>query len=437
MSDLFPASADPTPDQSFLSHLTLTDLMSDAVLSDLLRSIYSISGLRISLTTCQGDRILALHEYMTPFCIKANKDPVLHDACLHCTKVAGNRAAEQKSPFLYRCYAGLACAAIPVLVEDTYVATLVTSGFRVEDDYMAALEQVCPERASLVPEGMDLSAPLLYRQRILDIANLLSVAARYIAEAGLRNRMQAELHQKRLELMEQQQVQLNTEKLLSQAEFKALQSQINPHFLFNTLNAISQLAILEGSDQTAEAIFSLSALLRRSLQKNDSLPPLRDEMDNISEYLTIKKLLYRDRIRYVCDVDPACLSLRVPLFTLQPLVENALLHGLEPKKEGGTLTLSVHRQGDFIVIRIEDDGLGCSPAFVERVRTSPPDHARSDLTGIGMGNVMRRLSNHFGPAFHWEIDSAPSQGTRIALYLPIDPAEKEAIAHADERARDR
>ena len=427
MSDTSSVSSVPAPDQTFLSHLTLADLMGDSVLQDLLHSIYSISGLRISLTTCQGDRILALHEYMTPFCIRANKDPALHHACLLCTQAAGSRAAAQKAPFLYRCYAGLACAAIPVLVENTYVATLVTSGFRVEEREMEQLEQMRPDQSHLVSENVDLSAPFLHRQRIMDIANLLSVAARYIAEAGLRNRMQGELHQKRLELMRQQQVQLNTEKLLSQAEFKALQSQINPHFLFNTLNAISQLAILEGCDQTAEAIFSLSALFRRCLKKNDSFPPLREEVDNVSEYIAIKKLLYRDRIQYRCDVDSSCLSLRVPLFSLQPLVENALLHGLEPKKEGGPLTLSVHRQAGFIVVRVEDDGLGCSQDSIERIRACPPDHSRSDLTGIGMGNVIRRLSDHFGPAFHWTIDSALGQGTRIALYLP---AEKEDKTHA-------
>lgn len=420
MPDQRPILFDLTPDQEFIAHLTLTDLMGDSVLNDLLHSIYSISGLRISLTTCQGERILALHEYMTPFCKLANESPALHDTCLHCTQAAGVRAAERKAPFLYRCYAGLACAAIPVFAEDTYVATLVTSGFRVEPEYMALLEQICPEESPRAPSGVQDTAPYLHYQRIIDIANLLSVAARYIAEAGLRNRMQAELHQKRLELMAQQQVQLNTEKLLSQAEFKALQSQINPHFLFNTLNAVSQLAILEGGNQTAEAIFSLSALLRRCLKKNDSLPPLKEEVDNISEYLTIKKLLYRDRIQYICDVDPGCLSLRVPLFTLQPLVENALLHGLEPKPEGGTLTLSIRREGAFIVVRVEDDGLGCSQEQVSQAAACPPDHGRSDLTGIGMGNVMRRLANHFGPAFRWTIDSAPGQGTCITLYLPAE-----------------
>lgn len=413
-----PILSDPTPEQEVISGLTFSDLMSDSVLNDLLQSIYSISGLRISLSTCQGERILALHEYITPFCKLANESPVLHEICLRCTQHAGARAAERKAPFIYRCYAGLACAAIPVFAENTYVANLVTSGFRVEKEYMALLEQMCPEESYRAPADVATSAPYLHYQRITDVASLLSVAARYIAEAGLRSRMEAELHQKRMELMAQQQIQLNTEKLLSQAEFKALQSQINPHFLFNTLNAISQLAILEGSSQTADAIFSLSALLRRSLKKNDTLPPLKEEVDNISEYLNIKKLLYRDRIRYVSQVDPGCLSLRVPLFTLQPLVENALLHGLEPKEEGGTLSLTIRREDGFVVVRVEDDGLGCSQDFMEQIRTCPPDHIRSDLTGIGLGNVIRRLANHFGPDFRWSIDSAPGQGTRIALYLP-------------------
>lgn len=398
-------------------------LMEDTVLRDLLQSIYAISGLRISLSTCQGDRVLAVNEYITPFCKFANDIPALHELCVRCSRCGGERAAERKTPYIYRCYAGLACAAIPVFTDGTYAATLITSGFRVEKEYMNVLEQICPEESHRVPDDVISSATYLHFQRVQDIANLLSVAARYIAEASLRNQIQAELHEKTLELMRQQQVQLNTEKLLSQAEFKALQSQINPHFLFNTLNAVSQLALLEGSSKTADAIFSLSALLRRCLKRNDTLPPLREEVDNISEYINIKKLLYRDRIRYIQDIDRDCLSLRVPLFTLQPLVENALLHGLEPKEDGGTLTLSIQREGKFVVIHVEDDGMGCVLGANDRAPGRAQNRNRSDLTGIGLDNVTSRLSNHFGPAFHWTIDSAPGQGTRVALYLPDEKEE--------------
>ena len=418
MAEHFSTPEQSKMEQEFISGLSISELMSDSVLTDLLQSTYSISGLRISLSSCQGERILALQEYITPFCKLANQVPELRSICLNCTRCGGSRAAEQKVPFIYRCYAGLACAAIPVFAEGVHVATLVTSGFRVEKEYMAVLEQLCPEESYRAPADVVTTAPYLHYQRILDVASLLSVAARYIAESSLHNRIQAELHQKRVELMEQQQAQLNTERLLSQAEFKALQSQINPHFLFNTLNAISQLAILEGGNQTADAIFSLSALLRRSLKKNDTVPPLREEVDNISEYLNIKKLLYRDRIRYVCDVDESCLSLRVPLFTLQPLVENALLHGLEPKPEGGTLSLSIHREGSYVVIRVADDGLGCSEETLSRARSTPPALHRSDLTGIGLGNVTRRLLNYFGPDFRWTIDGAEGRGTCVTLYLP-------------------
>ena len=190
-----------TPAQQFASDLNLSDLMSDSVLNDLLHSTYSISGLRISLTTCQGSRILAVNEYITPFCKLANEIPALHEICLNCSQCGGQKAAERQAPFIYRCYAGLACAAIPVFTEGAHVATLITSGFRVEKEYMAVLEQMSPEESHRVPDDVVSTAPYLHYQRILDVANLLSVAARYIAEASLRNRMQAELHQQRMELM--------------------------------------------------------------------------------------------------------------------------------------------------------------------------------------------------------------------------------------------
>lgn len=411
-------SVPDSPVSESISGLSFNDLVSDTVFNDLLHSIYAISGLRITLCDYQGERILAIHEYVTPFCRAATSMPALREICMRCTRCGGARAADIRAPFIYRCYAGLACAAIPVFAEDNWVATLVTSGFLIEPEFMAALEQMCPEEQHRAPAHAVSSAPFLSYQRAVDIANLLSVAARYIAEAGLRSRMQTELHQKTLELMEQQQIRTDTEKLLSQAEFKALQSQINPHFLFNTLNAISQLALIEGGTQTADAIFSLSALLRRNLKKNDSLPPLKDEVDNLAEYVTIKKLLYRDRIQYVCDVDPSCLSLRVPLFTLQPLAENALLHGLEPKEDGGTLTLSIQRENDFIVIVIADDGIGFDPTALMSHDPHEANPVRSDLTGIGINNVTQRLANHFGAAFHWTVASTPGVGTRITLYLP-------------------
>ncbi len=408
-----------SPDREFMEGLTITDLMDDKVLNGLLCSIDATSNLRITMSTCQNERLLTMNENPNDFCRRANETPELRDICLRCTLTGGRRGACDKAPYLYRCYAGFACAAIPVIAEGVHVATFVASGFRVEPEYMEQLELLFPEESwRAAPEELA-GAPFLHYRRITEIASLLSVAARYISEAGLHNRMQAELHQKRMELMAQRQVQLETERLLSQAEFKALQSQINPHFLFNTLGAISQLAIVDGSERTADAIFSLSALLRRSLNTRDTSPQLGDELSGIDEYLNIKRLLYRDRIRYVRDVDPACLSLRVPLFTLQPIVENALLHGLEPKPEGGTLTISIRQEEGFVVVRIADDGCGCDEQTARRIREEGGESGRSDLTGIGMRNVIGRLSSRFGSAFSWSFESEQGKGTCVALRLPM------------------
>lgn len=406
-------------ENEILSNLELADLVPMEALSDLLDSIYDISGVRVSISTNTGQRIISRQDLQNPICQMVQSDPELYKLCVRCTLQGGRIAAERRGPYLYRCFAGMVVVAIPVFVEDRFLASLVTSGFRVEEEYQNQLRQLCADESHLAPADALTKAPFVHSQRALDTANLLMVAARYLAEAGLRNLTQARLHEKELQLMDQLRVQTDMENLLSQAEFKVLQSQINPHFLFNTLNTISQLAILEDANKTADAIFSLAALLRRSLHKNDNFPLLREEIDYIKDYLHIKKLMYGDRIRFQFDVDETCLDLRIPLFTLQPLVENALLHGLEPKEEGGLLSLSIKRDEAGIIIHISDNGMGCDYETLRNIRRLQEVRNITDLTGLGFSNAIQRLQDYFGGNFRWDIHSVPGEGTQITLYIPV------------------
>lgn len=402
----------------FFNRTELTDHIPTEALGELVSELQSLIGMRVSINNCAGQRLAASTEALNPRCIERYTDPVRMEYCRTCTRIGGERAGELRGPFLYRCYAGFAAVAIPVIVENELAAILITSGFRVEPEYMRKLEKVLSIEGQELPEEIINQSPYFHHIRIMEIASMLTLASKYISEAGLRNNIQAQLHKKSLELMTQMQIRSETEKLLSQAQFKALQSQINPHFLFNTLNAISQLAILERADKTAEAIFSLSALLRRSLQQSSSFVFLREETDNINEYFKIKKLMYRDRIRFITEIDPSCLHLRVPPFTLQPLVENSLLHGLEPKEEGGELTLVIQHMGMFVSILIKDDGLGMPDDRLESLKKLNNYSSTSETSGIGVANVIFRLQDYFGSRFHWRMNSSPGKGTGIELFLP-------------------
>lgn len=210
------------------------------------------------------------------------------------------------------------------------------------------------------------------------------------------------------------------ERLLLQARMAALQNQINPHFLFNTLNSISSLVRFD-PDTAREMILKLATILRRLLNSTDSFVALREEVEFIDNYLDIEVVRFgRDKLRVIKDLDPASLEIMVPSMILQPLVENSIKHGLSPKIEGGSITLRSRLIKSRLVIEVEDDGVGMGAAQV----------VASDGiagAGIGMANIQERLKVLYGEAAKMMIDGREGGGTLIRLRLPILPHPEELM----------
>ena len=196
-------------------------------------------------------------------------------------------------------------------------------------------------------------------------------------------------------------------RLLMQARLQALTSQINPHFLFNTLNSVSSLIRID-PNRARQMILKLSNILRRLLRKHESMARLRDELEFIDDYLSIELVRFGEKLRFERDIDPNTLDMLIPSMLLQPLVENCVKHGLGNKVEGGTIRIETRLAGDRVHIRVEDDGVGI------------PEHklARMLESGIGVSNVSERLKVLFGANHRMWIDSQPGNGTRIAIEFP-------------------
>lgn len=211
------------------------------------------------------------------------------------------------------------------------------------------------------------------------------------------------------------------ERLLLQARMVALQNQINPHFLFNTLNSISSLVRFD-PDTAREMILKLATILRRLLHSADSFVPLREEVEFIDNYLDIEVVRFgRDKLRVVKDLDPASLEAMVPSMLLQPLVENCIKHGLSPKVEGGSITIRSRLIKSRLVIEVQDDGVGMAAT-----RTAEEDDD-SVVGGIGMANVAERLHVVYGNAAKMIIENPESGGTLVRLRLPILPNPEELM----------
>jgi two-component system LytT family sensor kinase len=203
------------------------------------------------------------------------------------------------------------------------------------------------------------------------------------------------------------------ERLLLEARLDALQSQINPHFLFNTLNSVSSLVRFD-PDRAREVIVKLSKILRRLLGKHDEFVQLREEIEFVEDYLDIEVVRFgRDKLRVYKHLDPATLDIVIPAILLQPLVENSIKHGLSPKVDGGSITLRSRLQEGKLVIQVEDDGVGMS---------APPAVAAQQMgsgRGIGMMNVAERLHVLFGDEAKMTVQSRDGQGTLVVLELPV------------------
>ncbi len=217
------------------------------------------------------------------------------------------------------------------------------------------------------------------------------------------------------------------ERLLLHARMEALQNQINPHFLFNTLNSISSLVRFD-PDTARDMIFKLATILRRLLNTGEAFAPLRDEFEFVDNYLDIEVVRFgREKLRVVKELDAASLDVVVPCMLLQPLVENSIKHGLSPKIEGGSIYLRSRLTDSRLIIEVEDDGVGMGKAQLEGSSSWPG-------MGIGMANVSERLQVLYGDTARMTIDSHEGKGTLIRIRLPlIEAASSVPEGFYDER----
>lgn len=230
-------------------------------------------------------------------------------------------------------------------------------------------------------------------------------------------------------------------------QIHTLQSQINPHFLYNTLETISSIAESEGIDTIRDIAFSMAELYRYSISASDQFVPIRSELEYVRNYLDIIRVRFGDRIRIHYQIDEDVLESPILKLTLQPLVENAVYHGLEPRRGTGNLTISMQSNASSVEIVIQDDGVGMDAAQLEALQhqlalarqltlthqlaDSSPDTASSPRGHIGISNVNRRLILRFGPSSGVQISSRPGEGTCVTIRLA---GQESASSHSGTRS---
>ena len=402
-----------------MSRFNLGEIVDIDILQEIQAKFSETTGLAAVIVDAGGNPITEPSNF-TKFCNYIRSFPHGLVECVGCDNHAGRIAMEKQKPIVYHCHNGLTDLAAPIIVQNQYIgAFLAGQVVSAEEDYDAKAEMIRRLSGSgmeteVLAEHFDI-IEVVPEKRLKAAADLIYIMSNYIVEIGVAN-----IAQNRL--VEELKAKAELEASLHVTELKALQAQVNPHFLFNTLNTIARLALLEGAGRTQEIVYALADLLRENLRDIDVPRSLEEEIKSAKDYLTIQKVRFGDRIQSFIDIDPQIMKIMIPALTLQPLIENAIIHGLEKKVEGGQIYINGQVDGDEIVITVRDTGVGVAMEHIRSIfsagkRTKPHGHT----TGLGISNVHKRIQHHFGQKYGLEMESEVGEGTSCNIRLPYNP----------------
>ncbi len=207
---------------------------------------------------------------------------------------------------------------------------------------------------------------------------------------------------------------------LRKTELALLQAQINPHFLYNTMDTIIWLIEAEKTEEAVDMVSNLSDFFRHSLSKGEDVITLEEEELHVRSYLQIQHVRYKNILEYTVDIDPELHGALIPKLTLQPLVENALYHGIKLKRSVGLIRISGHREGGDVILQVEDNGIGMTRERLERLQSAMKSNTR---VGFGLSAVHQRLQLQFGEEYGLSIASSEGIGTRVTVRIPYQEKE--------------
>ena len=401
----------------------IRDLLSKELQEELQESFAFATGFGVVFVDREG-RHLGEGSNFTNFCRAVNADPEGEGCCQCSNQKALHIALEENRPSIYICHAGLVNIEIPLILEGEFVGAITAGQVLCSDEGGFPEDEKASEKWWAQNESYSRyyeEIPVFSRKQIEETARALQNLTRYILNLKAHAKMQEKISQVTRKLLKNQKEQMDLKHQLSLARFEALQKQIMPHFTFNVLNSISRLLSLGKTEQAEEMLSSFSSMLRYTLTRPVSQVTLRQEIDYIDDYLSIQKHRFEDRLSYAILCEEAMENLVLPFFTLQPLVENAIEHGLlnPGRLQGGHLLISCKRRHESCEIRIIDDGAGIREEKLKALRKKL-GYTRKRINpgeGIGLRNCFERLKLFFGERCRMEIRSREGKGTTITLSI--------------------
>jgi len=388
----------------------------------MLQIIKSINNV-IDITIDVNDNLgfpLVEHNYYSGFCKYVCSTEKGLRRCIESKASIGFHSANKGQVAISPCHAGALVMALPIIVEDLFLGSITCCQIHLDTPSEKTIEKMLKAtrdlgfaREKLVVSFNQIN--VISHEKCVAISNLIQFVVNYITELIYRAKKQEGQFRQKIDHILESKTKTELENSLRLAELKNLQSQIQPHFLFNTLNTLSGLIFLDKKVQALDVVYSLSEILRYNLTRSGDLVTLDEELRNVENYLQIMKIRFGERLNYKIDLDNQFLDIKLPYFTLQPLVENAVIHGLEPKQGHGHILINGRELSNGIELVVEDNGLGMPEEIINNFPQCLDKMVKEN--SLGLINVHSRLQLCFGGSFGLRI--ARDQGkTQVKLLLP-------------------
>jgi len=398
----------------------LEDVVDIQKLQEIQDRFSEVTGLAAITVDYTGAPIVNYSNF-SPFC-QAMREREECFRCFHSDAHGGLEAARTGKPYIYYCHTGLVDFAAPIMFEGQFIGALLAGQVRVKGDPPKWLKDqgVRSEEWKEEPELVELQSQCkaMSVRKIKAAAELMFVITNYIVEQSVITANQEMLNEKNMKLIEEMEARMELEQALKEAELKALENQVNPHFLFNVLSSINSLALIEDAPKTSEMVYALSEMLRYTLKRNmDQMVMLKDELDYAEKYLKIQNIRLSEGIRVKWEVDDALMDTRVPFMSIQPLVGNAVNHGIYPKEEGGVIHIRAKDFHNRVEVSVTDDGIGMTKQRLKEIQKMKKAKGQTSES-IGIWNTYKRLQHLFGEDADLMVRSAENKGTTIVMKIP-------------------
>lgn len=379
----------------------LIELLSPNYISEIQNEISNKLGVSVIISNFIGDQIGHMKD-CTEFCKLINSSQIGAKLCKKSKSRFYKVYSSNKNDSICSCHMGVKNIVKSIAIDEKLLGNVIIGQFMTKDDYNLLDINMISNKLDIDKSKIEKAlsyVPIISENTIDTYFNHIDHIVNYLKEVSMKT-----IYSKKIN---------NLENEIKKEKLKTLQSQINPHFLFNTLNSISRMALLEDSPNTLEMVYCLSDLLRYTIDKNEEFPTIESEINNIKKYLFIQSIRFKNRLDFNINIDDDILKYRIPAMVLQPIVENAIIHGIEPKSTPSTIDISGEIKGDQIQIIVKDSGVGINDDVLNKLRENDFENF-----GMGISNPQRRLNHYFGDKFGLNIDSIKNVETTVVINIP-------------------